>query len=388
MKNVWKKVIGFLIVFGLIFTFVIASMDVEASQKAVSPKDVFQIVKQKSKSKARKTEPEEWNQPEIKSYRFDTAYSAMSYLLTGGIKYYNTNFLKLSKKVKITLVEDGTFFLSADQDAEEPIPIYDQNLKFIGNMSDEEFIRVNGKAGDSYYVEFSKNSKEALLMSYVLKDSFSTVKSDDITLQKGEGKPTYHTFTLKKRSFALIEWNTLNKEGGNFSVHLEKKEKGKWISIGKKYQMIADDEETGIYGLREGKYRLVLNGEKDQVCTVEYIHESVKKKVAYKRSKAKTVKVGKVAKNIYTTGERASRWYKVAVNSTKKQRKIQIYGASDNGKFKFTIYRSGRKKPVKIKKISNGKTYTYKAPKKKATYYVKVSKIGKRTNGYYDIEFE
>lgn len=388
MKKIWKKAAGLLMVFSLIFNFVMPPMDVEASQKVVNPGDVFQIVKQKSKSKVRKAEPEEWNRSEIKAYRFDTAYSAMRYLLTGGIKYYNTNFLKSSKKVKITLVEDGTFFLSADQDAEELIPVYDQNLKFVGNMSDEEFIRVNGKAGDSYYVEFSKNSKEALLMSYVLKDSFSTVKSDDITLQKGEGKPTYHTFSLKKRSFVMMEWNTLNKEGGNFTAHLEKKEKGKWISIGKKYHMIAEDEDTGIFGLREGKYRLVLNGEKDQVCTVEYGHESVKKNVSYQKSKAKNIKIGTEKENIYTTGERASRWYKMTVNSTKKQRKIEICGASDNGKIKFTIYRSGRKKPVKTKKISNGKTYTCKTPKRKATYYVKVSKIGKRTNGYYDIEFE
>lgn len=387
MKKIWKKAAGLLMVFSLIFNFVMPPMDVEASQKVVNPGDVFQIVKQKSKSKVRKAEPEEWNRSEIKAYRFDTAYNAMEYLMTGGIKYYSANFFKAPKKVKITIVEDGVFFLSADQDAQEPIAIYDKNLKFIGNMS-EEFVRVNGKAGDSYYLEFSKNSKEALLMCYVLKDNFSTLKDDDIMLQKGEGKTTYHTFRLKKRSYALIGWESLTEDGGNFTAHIEKREKGKWISIGKKYHLISQDDEIGIYGLREGKYRLVLNGETDQACTVKYMHIPVKKNASYRKSKAKNIKIGTEKENIYTTGERASRWYKMTVNSTKKQRKIKVTGESDNGKFKFTIYRSGRKKPVKIKKISSGKTYTYKTPKKKATYYVKVSKIGRRTNGYFDIEFQ
>ena len=41
-----------------------------------------------------------------------------------------------------------------------------------------------------------------------------------------------------------------------------------------------------------------------------------KKKVAYKKSKAKKLN----AKEVYTTNERAARWYKTEVTSTKKQK--------------------------------------------------------------------
>ena len=37
------------------------------------------------KKTARKTEPEEWNQKEIKAYKFGTLEDALYYALTGGL---------------------------------------------------------------------------------------------------------------------------------------------------------------------------------------------------------------------------------------------------------------------------------------------------------------
>lgn len=42
--------------------------------------------------------------------------------------------------------------------------------------------------------------------------------------------------------------------------------------------------------------------------------------------------------------KRAARWYKTTVTSTKKQKKLKITTAADQGGFKFTIYQSGKKK--------------------------------------------
>lgn len=390
MKKVWKRIAGFFIAESLIFMMAVSTVNVNALEKTLSPQDVFRIAKEKGKSKTRKAEPEEWNQPEIKAYRFDSLEDTVKYMLTGGIKYYNQNFFKSSRQIKVTIVEDGTLFLAAAKENQGKVALYDANRKFLRNLSDEDdsFIKVNGKSGEAYYVEFPKNTKEAMIMTYVLKDSFTTLRSGDILLQKGEGKPTYHPFTLKKRSYAMIAWSPQAEDGGNVTAYLQKRIKGQWVLIGRKYDMISQGADAGSYGLQAGNYRLVLNGKTNQVCTVMYMKQSVKKNVSYRKSKAKNIKVGKEKENIYTTGEKAARWYKMSINSVKKQRKIRLIGESDNGKFKFSIYRAGKKKPLKIKKISGGNTYTYKLPKKKETYYVKVSKIGKRTNGYYDVEFK
>lgn len=46
--------------------------------------------------------------------------------------------------------------------------------------------------------------------------------------------------------------------------------------------------------------------------------------VAYKKSKAKSISLNKEISNIYTTGEKAERWYKVKVTSSKKKRRLEF----------------------------------------------------------------
>ena len=68
---------------------------------------------------------------------------------------------------------------------------------------------------------------------------------------------------------------------------------------------------------------------------------------------------------------------------------MKITTGINEGGFKFTIYQKGKKKSVKRLKVS-GKRYDatkiVKLPKKKGTYYIKVSKLTKKTNGYYEIK--
>ena len=47
------------------------------------------------KKTARKTEPEEWNQKEIKAYKFGTLEDALYYALTGGINIMIRIILKI-----------------------------------------------------------------------------------------------------------------------------------------------------------------------------------------------------------------------------------------------------------------------------------------------------
>lgn len=99
---------------------------------------------------------------------------------------------------------------------------------------------------------------------------------------------------------------------------------------------------TAAYGLAKGTYCLVLNASKEQLNTVVYERKYYSKKVAYKKSKAKKLN----AKEVYTTNERAARWYKTEVTSTKTEETKNI-NSSRSGGFKFTIYQSGKKNQLK-----------------------------------------
>ena len=363
---------------------------VSAVEDFIAPQDVFKIAQKKIEKKGKKTEPEEWNRPEIKSYRFDSAIDALKYMLTGGMKYYNENFFKENNKIKVTVVESGTLFLSVSYENQGRTALYNKDMKFMGNIPEDTgtYIEVDAKAGDVFYVEMPSHTKEAFVMTYTLKNDFYTLTDDSIHLQKGKGTPTYHTFTLKKRSVAYMKLSPVTENGGTVVSYIQRRIKGKWVPIGKTYYTTAEDITICTYGLKAGTYRLILKAGTNQACTVEYINEPHKKSVTYSKSKAVNIRSRETKENVYTTGEKASRWYKIKVTSAKKRRAIVLNGDADNGKFKFTIYRYGRKKPVKTKTLTGDSTYSYKLPKTKATYYVKVSKVGKRTNGYYYVKFK
>lgn len=100
--------------------------------------------------------------------------------------------------------------------------------------------------------------------------------------------------------------------------------------------------------------------------------------IRQRKQKHKQLK-GKTVRNIYTTSEKAARWYKV--KATKKQ-SIKISTNNNSGKLEVSIYK--RKKKV-LKKLSfkgeQSKTYRVK----KGTYYVKTAKSGAKMNGEYTI---
>lgn len=135
-----------------------------------------------------------------------------------------------------------------------------------------------------------------------------------------------------------------------------------------------------LYGLEAGKYRLALKTPKDQIINVEYTRDKSKKKAAYKKSKAINLKSD--IDSIYTSTEKAARWYKVSVSSTKKRKAVTLSKDSVGGGFKFRVYQKGKRlKTVRVTK--NDKVKTVKLPKKKGTYYVKVTKLTSKTTGAY-----
>lgn len=387
MKKTRGKLLSILMAATISATMLLPQAKVSASEDAAAKvQQAYFPKKVTMKKAARKIEPAEWNKTDVKVYKFGNAEDALYYMMTGGIKYYNRNYFKNPEKIKITPVESGSLFLVIAGDNEQAGAIYDADQKLIKKVS-LTYVKADVKAGETYYVDFPRNCKEGLLTAYVLENECKGLVKDDLNMQKGEGKETYHTFKLTKRGYASFLVASLVENGGKTSYKIQKSEKGKWVTIGRTKIFSAmstkESDITAAYGLAKGTYRLVLNASKEQLNTVVYERKYYSKKVAYKKSKAKKLN----AKEVYTTNERAARWYKTEVTSTKKQKKLKISTAADQGGFKFTIYQSGKKKPIKTVKTSvKHLDKTVKLPKKKGTYYVKVSKVTKKTNGYYEIK--
>lgn len=387
MKKTRGKLLSILMAATISATMLLPQAKVSASEDAAAKvQQAYFPKKVTMKKAARKTEPAEWNKTDVKVYKFGNAEDALYYMMTGGIKYYNRNYFKNPEKIKITPVESGSLFLVIAGDNEQAGAIYDADQKLIKKVS-LTYVKADVKAGETYYVDFPRNCKEGLLTAYVLENECKGLVKDDLNMQKGEGKETYHTFKLTKRGYASFLVASLVENGGKTSYKIQKSEKGKWVTIGRTKIFSAmstkESDITAAYGLAKGTYRLVLNASKEQLNTVVYERKYYSKKVAYKKSKAKKLN----AKEVYTTNERVARWYKTEVTSTKKQKKLKISTAADQGGFKFTIYQSGKKKPIKTVKTSvKHLDKTVKLPKKKGTYYVKVSKVTKKTNGYYEIK--
>lgn len=387
MKKTRGKLLSILMAATISATMLLPQAKVSASEDAAAKvQQAYFPKKVTMKKAARKIEPAEWNKTDVKVYKFGNAEDALYYMMTGGIKYYNRNYFKNPEKIKITPVESGSLFLVIAGDNEQAGAIYDADQKLIKKVS-LTYVKADVKAGETYYVDFPRNCKEGLLTAYVLENECKGLVKDDLNMQKGEGKETYHTFKLTKRGYAGFLVASLVENGGKTSYKIQKSEKGKWVTIGRTKIFSAmstkESDITAAYGLAKGTYRLVLNASKEQLNTVVYERKYYSKKVAYKKSKAKKLN----AKEVYTTNERAARWYKTEVTSTKKQKKLKISTAADQGGFKFTIYQSGKKNPIKTVKTSvKHLDKTVKLPKKKGTYYVKVSKVTKKTNGYYEIK--
>lgn len=346
-----------------------------------------------SKQAARYIQPDCWNQEELKAYQFDSMREIDNLEDTGITHYYKADFKPKDGFVKVTIVDPGVFVVDGWDDY---ISLYDKNKKKISSqvkelegyreLSADYYVRAN--AGDVFYIKFSKEKFEKLLTIGVIKDSFSAMKKDDICFQSGTGNVTYHPFTVKKRAEIDTEIIANDKEKGSIQTTLEQYVNGKWIKIGNAEQIKAGKDKFFIYGLAKGKYRFVLNVPQGQMAVVYYDQDKWSKNVAYTKSKAKVIKNYDQVDNIYTQNETAARWYKIKVGSNKEKNKIKFSKYTSFGEYQFKLYKQGKKKAMKTIKLTTNydkadKTITL--PKKRGTYYIKISKLTKKTNGVYFI---
>lgn len=339
----------------------------------------------------RSVQPEEWNQEEIKVYQFDSDEEYQKYMLTGGAHLYTNKYSVKDHWVKLKVVDSGIMNIEVESGKDEKIPLYDATkkkvlCKDVNGLYEQYMVPV--KEGDEFYIKLpAKISGKIVISVGAYKSSFTSMTKDGQTYyEAGQGTTTIHPFSLSKRSEVYLDVTAEGKRIGNITATIERYTKGKWVKIG--YSATFKPTDRGddlMYGLQPGNYRLKLKNPKGQVIGVEYNKETMAKKAAYKKSKA--INVNEDAENIYTEGEQAARWYKVVVKSTKHRRILELDNSCVGGGFKFVVYKNGQKKAIKTAKIkSDGRGVEMKLPKEKATYYIQVSKLTKKTNGAYFIE--
>lgn len=338
---------------------------------------------------ARYVEPEEWNRTEIKAYQFDSTDKFENYLLTGGAHLYNKNFKQSDRMVKITVEDPGYFVVSADTDGDgsQKVKLYDSTKKKVlaqtTSDGDLEYGRL-AKTGETFYIQLPAKIDKIIITSGVIKDEFGSMKASDTYYESGTGAATYHPFSISKRSAVEFNISAINRKGGETYAYIEKKEKGVWKRLDNTVKIEpASYDDDFIHGLQKGEYRLLIKAPKTQLNAVSFTKSSKSKNVAYKKSKAINVKSS--LQNVYTTEEHTARWYKVAVSSTKKRTGVLLSKYSVGGGFQFKVYQKGKViKTVKVKKDDDEKYVTL--PKKKGTYYIKVSKLTDKTTGVYGLE--
>lgn len=335
---------------------------------------------------ARYVQPEEWNREELTAYQFNSEDDLFKYMISGGLHLYNKNYKVKDHWVKIKIADPGIFTVGTINTKDTKIALYDATKKKIIEKDldalEEDYIGVV-KAGEEFYVKLPAKIDKIFLVTGVIKAEFHSMASGKNYYELGKGTTTYHPFSVSKRSKVNFDISSLKKKSKEVQAYVEKNINGKWQKIG--YSTTVKPGEFGttlMYGLQSGKYRLVLKNSKDQIINVEYKRKDMDKEAAYKKSKA--VKIKSDIQNVYTAGEQAARWYKVSVASTKKRSVVTLSKYSVGGGFQFKIYQNGKViKTIKVKKDDDEKYV--RLPKKKGTYYVKVSKLTDKTTGAYYI---
>ena len=338
---------------------------------------------------AKNVEPEEWNKAELTAYQFDTEDDFLKYMASGGLHLYNKNYKAKDHWVKIKVADPGLFAIDVMGDSKVKIPLYDAKKKKVlikdlnGDGNGDEYSAVV-KAGDEFYVKLPTKINKIIILTGVMKTEFGSMANDKSYYEVGKGTTTYHPFSISKRSRVYLEIAPVGKKVEKVGAYVEKNVNGTWQRVGYSANIKPAEYGTALgYGLQPGKYRMVLKNPKDNIINIEYKRKTTNKNVAYKKSKAINVKSS--LQNVYTTEEHTARWYKVAVSSTKKRTGVLLSKYSVGGGFQFKVYQKGKViKTVKVKKDDDEKYVTL--PKKKGTYYIKVSKLTDKTTGVYELE--
>lgn len=380
MKKRWKQLMGIL----LSAVIAAGSFGIPVSAKDKTDlADLLDVTGKKIFKKGKKVSGK--NQAEIHVKR----YRSLSEIPDKEGYAYNSSWQ--GKTVKIYADQAGVLMIAGESDDDGEVfgTLYDASGKEVREYQKEGALIKSVPAGTVYSLKLPNKCKSFTVETILTTDHVKTMRSDDLYLQTGSGSYFYHEFTVKKR--AMVIQPSLPLSGQGLSYNIQKKTKSGWKKLSKVKTAAASNEKVlvqSIYGLSKGSYRVAVKIKSGEPYMVGYSTTPIPKKYRTRKSKAKKITLDSQMIDLYTDTEQASRWYRVNRKTAKKKRHIETAVFMNSGKVKITIYKKGRKKPLKTYKLSGQKEKKYRLKNGAGTYYIKISKIGKNTNGVYSIGYE
>lgn len=324
------------------------------------------------------------------------------------------------KRIPVKIQEDGIMIYCFTS---EKIKLFDEKNKLVEGRMDEEglgvdYVRyeensqstrrysmpirmVSVKKNEVYFLQIPESVPEEgyEVYAYLRPKFVKNLQNGNVYMSEGTGKYVFYPFTLKKKSLAglYIDGVFISYGGGDtMYFKVQKKVAGKWkdvTPVRSKLASLGQCGKTAPYGLSKGTYRFGIKIKKGQVAFIDVDIRSVKCNSSTKKDKASVVKKGKYKEGIFTWTDNKAHWYKIQKSSKKNVKRLTVYAGGAAGKVKFSIYKEGKVKPLKTIKIE-GKNrirdfvqYTSRnyILKDNGTYYIKVTKANKKTNGAYKI---
>lgn len=320
--------------------------------------------------------------------RFVSMDEASMYLMYGdGMYTFTESYLKdhSDRLVRLNVKEEGSLILlliQEDDKAQMP-SLLDHKKRPLGDRIPDGVVKLKAKPG-TYYVRLPKDFSTVFIAPFVIKDNQQSLSDETSYIQSGQGRYTYHNFSVQKRGTADVTVSPIIKRTEPVRFYIQKNQSGRWKTIGRQQKSYFSNETgTIIYGLKKGSYRIAAKADTDQGYSLCVIKTYITPKYRTKKTKAKLLKRFREQYDLYTVTEKASRWYRISVPKKRKKISIEAETYMNSGKISFTVYKKGRKKPVRAVTLSGEKTKRFSFKGNKGTYYIKVTKKGRQSNGSY-----
>ena len=320
--------------------------------------------------------------------RFDSMDEASMYMMYGdGMYTFTQSYLRdhSDRLVELRVKEAGSLILVSfqEEDNAQMPSLLDGQKQPVGQRIPDGAVKLKAEPG-TYYVRLPKDFTTVFIAPFVIKDNPRKLSNEISYIQSGQGRYTYHSFTMGKRGTADITASPIVKQKTPVVFYVQRREGGRWKNIGRKQKSyFTSDTGTVVYGLKKGSYRIAAKAGTDQGYSLCVIKTYISAKYKTKKKKAKTLKRFREQYDLYTVTEKASRWYRITVPKKRKKVSMEAETYMNSGKIKYIVYKKGRKKPVKSLTLSGEKIKQFSFKGSRGTYYVKVTKSGKNANGSY-----
>ncbi len=270
----------------------------------------------------------------------------------------------------------------------------------VGDTEDTSFVDVSSSGTYflkmySYYSEFSaKNDPKTFGNSVDIKicewhNGDQTIKSGQ-TITNYNGRTDHRDYKFKATKNGKITVTHDSKYGFDVQILNAKKKalsEKQWCSEG-------TNREKCVFAVEKGKtyyIRVFPNDSTTEFHNFKIVEKAVKEKSGSTRKKAVLLKAKKKVEGTIVPGSNKADWYKIKVPKKKKVT-ITVTGQASTY-LNVTVYNSKGKKIgtspfTKANEFSGQLTYgTTYGKANKGTYYIKISRDGKKDSGVYKLSW-